>query len=77
MSIVQSFNLLVQSDCRGDLETHISLVLRDRGVARLRPGRGHMGTEEQGPHRAARTGPRVSVSESKWHKNWHYTNNVL
>ena len=43
-----------------------SLVLRDRGVARLRPGRGHMGTEEQGPHRAARTGPRVSVSESKW-----------
>lgn len=43
-----------------------SLVLREGGVARLGPGRGHMGTEEQGPHRAARTGPRVSETESKW-----------
>ena len=43
-----------------------SLVLRGRGVARLGPGRGHMGTEEQGLHGAARTGPRVSESEIKW-----------
>lgn len=35
-----------------------SPVLRGRGVARLGPGRGHMGTEEQGLHGAARTGPR-------------------